>query len=117
MMYQRTERSKTLVGPSKPLEQVYNQLPFVNAPFILQTRNTKMARGMIVPVTVAANTNITITHNLGRQIQGMICVLNGANGELFPPQFALVLPATNNGARQSVVKANGACTSALLWVF
>lgn len=111
------QERKAPAGPSEPLRQVYNQLPFVAAPFIRKDRNTKMARGIIVPVTVAANTNYTMTHNLGRAIQGMICVLNGANGELFPPQFRLVLPATNNGPKTSVVQANAVCTSALLWVF
>jgi hypothetical protein len=113
--------SKAPAGPSGPLKQTYNQLPFVNSPFISRTRNTKMARGMIVaPVTVAANTAITITHNLGRKVQGMICISNGAHGEAFPPQFALVVPPTAGAIQsssQATVQANATATQALLWVF
>ena len=115
-------QTKAPAGPSGPLRQTYNQLPFVTDPIISRTigKNTKMARGMIVPVTVAANTPITIQHNLGRQIQGMICISNGAKGELFPPQFALVVPPTAGAIQsssQATVQANATATQALLWVF
>lgn len=105
-------------GPSTSLRQVYNQVPFVNAPFISQTRNTKMARGMIVPVTVNANTAITITHNLGRLVQGMLCISNGTNGELFTAGLARVITGSPVRTKtQQTIQANLALTNALIWVF
>lgn len=103
-------------GPSGPLRQVYNQLPFVTMPFISLTKNTKMARGMIVPVTVAANTTIVITHSLGRLMQGATGISNGANGELYPPRILRVVGGTRTTKQQSI-QCDTACTSALIWVF
>lgn len=105
-------------GPSGPLRQVYNQVPFVNAPIISLTRNTKMARGMIVPVTVGPNTPIVITHNLGRLMQGAIGIANGANGELYPPRVARPTSGTPvRTASQQTITCDTACTQALIWVF
>jgi hypothetical protein len=111
--------SQAPAGPSVPLQQVYNQLPFVTAPFISTTRNTRMGRGMVVPIAnLVPNTNYTIQHNLGRLVQGMICIANGANGELDPPLFSRSIGAgTVRTQSQQTINANSKCTNALLWVF
>jgi hypothetical protein len=74
------------VGPSAPLRQVYPVLEGVIPPVIPTTRNTRDGRGMIVPVTVVANTPITVTHNLGRLVQGFVPLINDA-GAAFTPKL------------------------------
>lgn len=111
-------QTKTPAGPSGPLQQVYNQLPFVTSPFIRTDRNTRMGRGMVVPVTVAANTPIVIKHNLGRLMQGALAIANGANGELYPPRVARVITGSPvRSSSQQTIQCDTACTVALIWVF
>jgi len=92
-------------------------IPSLTAPFISLTRNTRFGRGVIVPVTVAANTPVTITHNLGRLVQGMLAISNGANGELFTPQLARTIGggSVRTPEKQSI-QGNLAMTSCLVWV-
>ena len=60
-------------------------IPFVFPPGgISVDRNTKCGRGVVVPITVAANTPITVTHNLGRFVQGMIPLINNAGATFVP---------------------------------
>lgn len=93
-------------------------IPGITSPFISLTRNTRFGRGMVVPVTAAANTPVTITHNLGRLVQGMIAISNGANGELFTPGVARVITGSPvRSASQQTIQANLAMTSCLVWVF
>lgn len=107
-------QDKGPAGPSGPLQQVYNQLPFVTQPFISLTRNTKMGRGMVVPIA-SANPNATfvITHNLGRYVQGALGIANGGGG--WPPRVAI--EAGTRSQRQQSIQVDVACTNALIWVF
>jgi len=93
-------------------------VPQLHSPTLSLTRNTRYGRGMVVPVTAAASTPVVITHNLGRLVQGMIAISNGANGELFPPAVARVISGspTRTATKQSI-QANGTMTSCLVWVF
>jgi hypothetical protein len=93
------------------------RIPFVLPPVIPTTRNTKCGRGVIVPVTVAVNTKTTITHNLGRKVQGMIALLN--NGGASPTPYGLWFGTspTSTSTQQSIISPNVALTNCLLWVF
>lgn len=88
--------------------------PWVTSPFISTSRNTRNGRGMIVPVTAAANTPVTVTHNLGRLVQGMLAVLNNA-GATFTPK--LMFAAGTRSASQQTIEADTAMTNCLVWFF
>lgn len=100
--------------PSLPLRPPYNQAPFVTEPFISTTRNTRNGRGMFVPVTAVANTPITITHNLGRIVQGMIAVLNNGGADFTP---ALRFAAGEHSNTKQTIEADAAMTNCLIWLF
>lgn len=105
-------------GPSRPrptdpiLSALQQSIPFLTAPFISTTRNTRCGRGMIVPVTVAANTDITVNHNMGRLVQGMIPIINHGGATLTPKLKFGAGPRDFN--RQSI-NADTTLTNCLIW--
>lgn len=72
------------VGPSGPLQQVYPVTDSFAAPFYSLTRNTRDGRGVVVPVTAPAGTFVTITHNLGRIVQGARALNNNQGQSPLP---------------------------------
>jgi hypothetical protein len=88
-------------------------IPFVTEPFISTTRNTRCGRGMIVPLTAAANAPVTVTHNLGRIVQGMIVLLNAA-GAAFPPRL-MFAPGERSATKQTIV-GDADMTTCLVWL-
>jgi hypothetical protein len=99
------------VGPSAPLRQVYPVLEGVIPPVIPTTRNTRDGRGMIVPVSGAANTPITVTHNLGRLVQGFVPLINNA-GATFNPK--LMFGAGPNSNTQVTIVGSEILTNCLI---
>lgn len=96
-------------------EQILPLIPFVLPATISTTHNTKCGRGMIVPVTVAANTDKVITHNLGRLVQGLIPLINNGGASLPPKLFF-----GGNGTRstsQQTIQGDVAMSNCLVWVF
>lgn len=90
-------------------------VPFVLPPVISTTRNTKCGRGVIVPVTVAANTQITVTHNLGRKVQGMLALINDG-GLALPPKLYFGVAPTSTASQQSI-EGDTTMTNCLVWLF
>lgn len=84
---------------TNPQDQSYAQfrslIPFVLPPVLPTTRNTKMGRGVLCPVTAAANTPVTVVHNLGRKVQGMFAILNNAGADYNPQLKFGGGPSTN----------------------
>ena len=77
-------------NPGVPLQGVIAQVApttaFVLPASIPTNQTTPWGPGVIVPVTGAANTPITVTHGLGRKVQGMK-VFSNANGGIFNPRL------------------------------
>ena len=96
------------------LAALYNQVPFVTAPFISKTRNTRNGRGMLGPVSGKQNTVITVTHNLGRLAQGMVMISNGLNNELYKTHLRMVQGGQRTPAVQDI-ESDGPLTSAIVW--
>jgi len=115
-----TEGRSPVLGPGtvKPtasdpiIASLQQSIPFLTAPFISTTRNTRCGRGMIVPVTVAANTDITVNHRLGRLVQGMIPLLNNGGATFTPKLKYGAGPRTFN---QQSINADTALTNCLIW--
>lgn len=86
-----TPPSGALTGarPGMSGQSGYNQIRAVTAPFVSKTRNTRSGRGMLVPVSVIANTPITITHNLGRLAQGFTVLTNATDNSAYPGFIAM----------------------------
>lgn len=100
------------VGPSLPLHQVYNQLPFVHAPIPLTTRNMRCGRGMIVPVTTtAANMPTTIRHNLGRLVWWLIPL--GTVSNVYPPRISLA--AGVRSASEQAIQTDAPVSQLFVW--
>jgi len=112
-------------GPPTPsavgttqLTALYNRVPFVTAPFIPKTRNTRNGRGMLVaPVTGPANTDIAVTHNLGRLVQGMLCISNGLQNQLFTAKLRMSYwpPDARNTPKVLTIQADIALDHAVIW--
>lgn len=75
-------------GPSFPNRFMYPLIPSVSTPFISTTRNTRVGRGIVVPVTAQAGTATLITHGLGRIPQRIQAFLNDG-GALVNPAMTL----------------------------
>ena len=99
------------------LAALYNQIPFVTAPFIDKARNTRNGRGMLCPVTGAANTDIPVTHNLGRLVQGMLCLSNGTTNQLFTAKLRVPYapPDARNTPKVLTIQADIALDHAIIW--
>lgn len=111
-------------GPTAPLRQAYPIIPFVQitpglsviTPFNYN-RNTRSGRGIFVPVTVAANTPITVTHNLGRIPQGVTAVINNM-GLYTNPDIALAPnPSLLPTRQQATIEGNTAMFNCLVWFY
>lgn len=74
---------------------VLDLIPFVLPAKISTTKNTKCGRGVIVPLSAAANTPVTATHNLGRPVQVYWPLINNG-GATVPPRLVLAAPSSNN---------------------
>lgn len=88
--------------------------PFMTAPFLSTNRNTRNARGVVVPVTGSKYTPITVTHNLGRQVQGMIALINN-KGQDWTPRLRFA-PGANSTSQQAI-EATEDMTGCLVWFF
>lgn len=100
------------IGPSRPLRQVYPVLPGVKPPFIPTNRNTRDGRGMIVPVTAAADTPVLVTHNLGRIPQSIEAISNDGGTAQNP---AMTLAAGVAPTRtQATIQGNQTMTNCLV---
>lgn len=87
-------------------------IPFLTQPFIPTNRNTRCGRGMIVPVTAAANTDVTVNHRMGRLVQGMIPLLNNGGATVVPK---LKYGAGPRSFNQQSINADTAMTNCLVW--
>lgn len=90
------------------------RIPFVLPPAISTTRNTKCGRGVIVPITVAQNTQTTVTHNLGRKVQGIIPLLNNGGASPTPYGMWFGTTPTSTNTQQSLISPNVALTNCLV---
>ena len=92
------------------------QVPFILPPGPI-TKPTKMGAGIVVPVSGAANTNITVTHGLGRIVRRVLCLANN-KGASFTPQLAFG-PGLGGGAvsttQKVTIQGTVAMTSAEIW--
>jgi hypothetical protein len=109
------------VGPSVPLQQVYNQIPFVVQPWWIQgtppsyttLRNNRCGRGMLVPVTTtAANTATVIRHNLGRLAQALIPV--SVFSTSYPPRITFATGTRT--AQQQAIQTDAPVNGLWVWV-
>ena len=103
------------VGPSEPLRQTYNQLPFLTQPLWFVTpRNTRCGRGMICYVAnVQAGQLRDVRHNLGRLVQGMIPISTATNQ--YPPRVTFA-----GGQRTPSIQAvmfDGNASQVYVWFF
>lgn len=90
-------------------------VPFVLPAVLSLTKATKCGRGVIVPVTVAANTNVNVAHNLGRLVQGGLCIFNGAS---FTAQIAFPTGGgTVRTTKQQTIQLSIAGAPALVFLF
>jgi hypothetical protein len=85
------------------LNELRTYIPFVLPNQISPTRPTHCGRGMIVPVTGQANTEITVTHNLGRIVQGAWAL---ANTNEFNPRIKLTQQTATKTQQSLVADAN-----------
>ncbi len=73
---------------------------------------------MIVPVTAAANTPVTIVHGLGRKVQAVWCISNNDGAALTPRlQWGTTLAAGVSTNQKLTVQGDEAMTKALLVLF
>ena len=100
------------VGPSGPLRQTYPVLPQIGPPFISTTRNTRYGRGVITPLNAPAGSQIVVTHNLGRVIQGYHVLANDSGNTTTP-----TLVWNNDSRTQISVIADTPMTNCLVWFF
>lgn len=111
------ERRSLITAPPRPAAAavpLYNAAPYITAPFVSTTRNTRNGRSMLVPVSAAAATPITITHNLGRLVQGMHVVLNNGGASYAPRVQFVAGPRSNT---QQAIQFEEDAVNALLMVF
>jgi len=88
-------------------------VPFILPAEISLTQPTHCGRGMIVPVTGAANTSIVVKHNLGRFAQVAWALINqGA----FSPRLMFDPAGTSTQQKQSII-ADGAMNQCLILFF
>jgi hypothetical protein len=59
-------------------------VPFILPPIIPTRKNVNCGTGMIVPVTAAANTPVTIVHGLSRKVQALWVLSNNGGANLTP---------------------------------
>ncbi len=95
------------------LAMLRTQVPFILPAVISTTQPTRCGRGVIVPVSAASGTDVTVTHNLGRKVQAMIPLLNNS-GVSYTPQLKFGAgPAT---ASQQSINANATMTNCLVFL-
>lgn len=105
------------VASSKLVPSLRTAVPFVLPAVISKTQNTRCGRGMIVPVTVAANTPIVVSHNLGRFVQSFWPLNNGTG---FLPKLAFgdpTDPGYVSSTTQQTLIADEDLTQCLILMF
>lgn len=93
--------------------QLRTEIPFILPALIPTTARTRCGHGVIVPVTVAANAAITVTHGLGRKVQIAWCLANNSGADV-APRLAFGTPTST--AQQVSITGDLAMTNALVFL-
>jgi hypothetical protein len=95
-------------------DQLRTIVPFVLPPVIPTNQTTRCGTGVIVPVTAAANTPVTVTHGLARKVQAAFCIRNNGGLDF---TAAIKYGATINNNQRVDVTGSVAMTDALVVFF
>ena len=107
------------MGPSWPLRQAYNQIPFVIRPTRISNyggRNVRNGRGMLVWIedNHPANTPFVVRHNLGRRVTAAMMISNN-DGAAYPGR--MILTGQTRTLSEQSIACDNVLQRAYVWMF